>query len=170
METYQSRNFIYCPKCQTQLVHEGNAAACSECNFTYYLNPAPCTVVLIYKDNQVLLGKRSIEPRKDTWDLPGGFIEVGETAEQGAVREAKEETSLDVKITKYLGSAPDLYGDTLVPTLVFVYAVEVISGEIAAQDDISELKWFDLDKTPQTVAFPTVNDSLKMLRNYLAGK
>lgn len=170
METYQSRNIIFCPKCKAQLNHEGNAASCSNCNFTYYLNPAPCTVVLIHKDNQVLLGKRAIEPNFGTWDLPGGFIEVGETAEHGAIREAREETSLEVKINKYLGSAPDIYGDTLVPTLVFVYAVEIISGEIKAQDDISELKWFDLDQIPSVVAFPTVNTCLDMLRAYLRGE
>ncbi len=170
METYQSRNITYCPKCKTQLNHEGNAATCPNCSFTYYLNPAPCTVVLIHKGNQVLLGKRSIEPNFGTWDLPGGFVEAGETAEAGATREAKEETGLDVKITKYLGSAPDIYGDTLVPTLVFVYAVEVLTGEINAQDDISELKWFDLDNIPKVVAFPTVNTCLDMLRDYLKSK
>lgn len=170
METYQSRNIIYCPKCQTKLVHNGKSANCPNCDFTYYLNPAPTTVVLFVKDNQVLLGKRAIEPKKDLWDLPGGFIDVGESAEQGAIREAKEETGLDVKIVKYLGSAPDIYGDTLVPTLIFVYVVEILGGEMTPQDDISELKWFALDQVPEIVAFATVNTSLDLLRNFLAQK
>lgn len=168
MDTYQGLNIIYCPKCQNKLDHKGNLAACGACGFNYYQNPAPCTVIMFYKDGQVLMGKRAIEPRINTWDLPGGFIEVGETAEEGAIREALEETGLEVKISKYLGSAPDIYGETLVPTLVFCFLVEVISGEMMPQDDISELRWFDLNSTPDEVAFPTVKTCLGMLKTYLA--
>ena len=96
METFLNKNFKYCPKCKAELDLKSNFAACSECDFLYYQNPAPCTVLLFHKDNQVLLAKRAIEPRKGYWDVPGGFIEVGETAETSALREAKEETNLDV--------------------------------------------------------------------------
>lgn len=167
MDTYQSLNIIYCPRCKNELQHQGNLAACSQCGFNYYQNPAPCTVIMFYQNGQVLMGKRAIEPRINTWDLPGGFIEVDESAEEGAIREALEETGLEVKITKYLGSAPDIYGETLVPTLIFCFLVEIIGGEMTPQDDISELKWFDLDSTPEEVAFPTVKTCLTMLKAHL---
>lgn len=168
METFQSRNMIYCPKCQTKLNHRGKVGVCPKCNFEYYLNPAPCTVSLFTKNNQVLLGKRAFQPRKDTWDLPGGFIEVGETAEAGVLREAKEETGLTAKIVAYLGSSSDVYGDTLVPTLIFGYVLEPVSGEMSARDDVSELMWFDLNATPAELAFPSIQIFLQLLRDYLA--
>jgi ADP-ribose pyrophosphatase YjhB (NUDIX family) len=173
MVTFLNKNFKYCPKCKAELDLKSNFAACSECDFLYYQNPAPCTVLLFHKDNQVLLAKRAIEPRKGYWDVPGGFIEIGETAETSALREAKEETNLDVKIITYLGSLPDIYGETLLPTLIFIYHVEAINSDyrhLKAQDDVAELKWFELNDLPDQFAFENVKPAIDMLKKSLGTK
>ncbi|MBT6401979.1 NUDIX hydrolase, partial [Candidatus Woesearchaeota archaeon] len=61
-------------------------------HFMEYKNPAPTVNVLIIKNNQICLVKRNIEPYKDHIAIPGGYVEYGETVEQAAIREAKEET------------------------------------------------------------------------------
>ncbi|MDH5533185.1 MAG: NUDIX domain-containing protein [Candidatus Pacebacteria bacterium] len=167
METFLNKNFKYCPKCKAELDLKSNFASCSQCDFLYYQNPAPCTVLLFHKEGKVLLAKRAIEPMKGYWDVPGGFIDIGETAEKSALREAKEETNLDAKIIKYLGSYPDIYGDTLLPSLIFIYHVEAVNNDytmMKAQDDVSELVWFDLNDLPQEFAFANVIPAIEMLK------
>lgn len=167
METFLTKNFKFCPKCKVKLDLKSSFASCSKCDFIYYFNPAPCVVALFYKDNKTLLAKRAIEPQKNTWDTIGGFIENGETAEQTVVREVKEETNLEVKVKKYLGSVPDIYGDTLVPTLIFVYLVEINGGEMKAQDDVAQLEWFEIDKLPKNIAFASFGPIIKMLKKHI---
>lgn len=72
---------------------------CTNCGMIHYSNPKIVTGCLpIWKD-KVLLAKRSIEPRKGYWNVPGGYMENGETAEEGAAREVWEETLAKVKVT-----------------------------------------------------------------------
>jgi len=139
-------------------------AICPNCDFVFYNNPAPCVSLLFYQDGQVLLARRGIEPQKGKWDLVGGFINTGESGEAAAVREAKEETGLKTKIKQYLGSVADIYGDTLVPTLNLVYWLEIISGAIKAQDDVAELKWFDLKQVLKDLAFHNVRVAIDLLK------
>lgn len=145
--------FKSCPNCQQTLHLEGNKAECQACGFIHYHNPAPTVVVVVEKDNKLLVVKRGIEPQKDMWDLPGGFIDVGETAKECVIRETKEETSLDVEIVKDLGTTPDEYGQDGAPTLNHLYLVKVVGGEAQPQDDVSQLKWFSPDDLPKTFAF-----------------
>ena len=67
---------------------------CPTCDFIDYANPKSCAGALIVEEGKVLLAKRRCEPFKGMWDLPGGFIESGESAEQAVVREILEETHL----------------------------------------------------------------------------
>lgn len=152
-DPYTQKWFTFCPHCQNRLEVKERRATCSKCDFVFYHNPAPCVAVIIAKDNQILLAKRAIAPQKDTWDALGGFVNAGETPEAAVLREVKEETSLDVRITKYLGTYPDIYGETQVYTLNFFYVVEIISGVPQPADDVAELKWFSYDKPPKDLAF-----------------
>lgn len=151
-----------CPNCQAQLDKTISSAKCPDCDFVFYLNPAPCVIILIANQKQQILWTvRGIEPGKGQYDLPGGFIEPGETAEQAVIREAKEELSVDVKIIKYLDNIPDIYGILEEPTLNFIYLVEVASGQLQAQDDVSRLEWIDLDKLPSPIAFKNATIALE---------
>ncbi len=104
--------FHFCPKCGSARFEEHNfkSKKCADCGFTYYFNPSSATVAFIVNEHdELLVCRRGKEPAKGTLDLPGGFIDMDETGEEGMAREVKEETGLDVLHTEYLFSLPNLY-------------------------------------------------------------
>lgn len=104
--------FSYCPKCGSTRfeVHNEKSKQCADCGFVYYFNPSSATVALIFNErDELLVCRRGKEPAKGTLDLPGGFIDTFETAEEGVAREVKEETGLDVVHADYLFSLPNIY-------------------------------------------------------------
>jgi 8-oxo-dGTP diphosphatase len=96
----------------------------------------------------VLLGRRAREPEQGLWDLPGGFLEPGETPEQCVRRELREETGLEVEVGRYVGSFSDVYGDGGDTTLNIVFECRALGGREAAADDVSELRWFAPGQLP----------------------
>lgn len=94
-----------------------------------------------------------MEPSKGKWDVIGGFLNYGEHPEDGAVREAKEETGLDVQVTHQLGIFMDTYGIDEEATLNLCFIVKVIGGTEKANGDIAELRWFPIDEIPAEIAF-----------------
>ncbi len=104
--------FIYCPLCghNTFLDLNEKAKECSNCGFVYYFNPSSAVACFIKnQEGELLLVRRKNEPAKGTLDLPGGFVDMYESAEEAATREIKEETGLDVQAHKYLFSIPNIY-------------------------------------------------------------
>lgn len=92
--------FLYCPKCGSSHFEINNEKSkkCADCGFVYYFNPSAATVALILNEkNELLVCRRAKEPAKGTLDLPGGFIDMNETGEEGVAREVLEETGLKVK-------------------------------------------------------------------------
>jgi NAD+ diphosphatase len=126
---------------------------CAHCGFVDYQNPKPTVDVVIVADGRILLGRRAHEPRKGEWDIVGGFIDAAETSEDAVIREVFEETGLRVRITDYLGSMPDVYGERSIPTLSFCYIVEIVEGTPRAGDDIEKVQWFAPAELPATLAF-----------------
>lgn len=96
------------------------------------------------------------------WAIPGGFVDVGETVESAAVREAKEETNLDVTLTHLLGCYSDPQRDSRGHTVSLVYIADAV-GEPRAQDDAKNVKIWDLKALPEQLAF----DHDRILRDYL---
>ncbi|PIS27136.1 MAG: NUDIX hydrolase [Candidatus Marinimicrobia bacterium CG08_land_8_20_14_0_20_45_22] len=124
---------------------------CPACKAVLYENPIPSVAILAENDrNEILLVKRNVEPGKGGWSLAGGFIEMGETPENGAIRELKEETGLngiqptlfDVKI--HLNG---YYGDIL----IVIYRMILQSFEILPGDDVQDARFFKIDERPQLV-------------------
>lgn len=150
------KNKNFCPYCGGRLSEkfmEGrNRNFCASCDKTLYENPVPATCVVVTDPkNRVLLVKRNIEPKIGFWCLPGGFMETGETPEQGALRELCEETGLNGKIDMLLGvmtSAGRIY-ETI---LMIGFLVRSFSGTPMAGDDAEEAGWFDPDRLPE-IAF-----------------
>lgn len=155
--------YNFCPKCGNAIDKNQGLPHCAVCNITYYHNAKPCASVLPIKDGKVLLAKRGREPYKGAYDIIGGFMEADELPEAAAIREAKEETGLDIKITKLLGMYSDVYGSDGDHTLNIHYIGEVIGGRMKPMDDVAELKWFTISEVPTNVGFQNTRDGLKDL-------
>lgn len=160
-------DFKYCPKCGNFLlikrVSSHDRLVCSSCGFIFFLNPKPTVGVFIVKDEKVLLAKRGIEPFKDWWDSIGGFVEEGESPQEAAIRETREETGLEVSIKQVLGMGKDMYRDQ--PITPIAFSAKIVSGEPKAADDVAELRWFDLKDLPEKIAFEGNRKVLESLKN-----
>lgn len=143
--------------------------ACRECAFVYYNNPRPCVGVLALEENRILLVERGIDPFKGYWDIPGGFMEAGESPETSAIREMCEETGLEVVLCDLLGFYTDTYGPEQIPTLNICYVARVAGGMPSAGSDAVRMEWFALGDLPEKIAFAWEQRALRQLRDRLAG-
>lgn len=148
-----SKAFTYCPYCRSELATrpmEGiERQVCPGCDAVFYRNSKPCAGALVADSRgRLLLTRRAIEPFKGKWDLPGGYLEEGEHPEAGAIRELREETGLEVRITGFGGIYMDTYGAGGVSTLNIFYEAEIVSGEATSDGDVSELGWFAPEELP----------------------
>ncbi len=104
--------FRYCPTCGAAALKPSSekSVLCSACGFEYFFNAAGAVAALIVNDdNELLVTIRAHAPGKGLWDLPGGFVDPGESAEEALRREVKEELNLEVESLEYLASAPNTY-------------------------------------------------------------
>ena len=103
--------FQYCPSCKSSdISYDGiKQFKCSSCSFTYFHNIAAAAAAILEYDKKILLIRRAKEPGKDKLDLPGGFIDPKESAEEGLKREITEELGITINEMKYLGSSPNIY-------------------------------------------------------------
>ena len=139
--------FEYCPRCGSHHFVENGARSkkCENCSFEYFMNPSAANVAIIRNSKgEILITLRKQEPAKGTLDLPGGFTEIGETSEEGVVREVMEETNLKVTDARYLFSLPNVYrySGIELPTLDMFYECDVEDESVlAANDDAAECMW-----------------------------
>lgn len=136
--------FRYCPKCGSAdfVVNDEKSKHCKACGFTYYFNASAATVAFILNEQgELLVCRRAKNPAKGTLDLPGGFVDMYETSEEGVAREVREETGLCVTEAKYLFSLPNLYeyAGFVVHTLDAFYQCKVKDTKlVGAFDDVSD--------------------------------
>jgi len=145
--------FHFCPKCGSDNfeIHNALSRHCINCGFTYYQNPRASTAAFILNGKgELLVARRGKEPAKDTLDLPGGFVDNDENAEQGMVREIFEETGLQISTdhVKYLFSIPNIYRysgmDIHTLDLFFLCHLEEEEVIVTAADDAKDLSWVPL--------------------------
>lgn len=126
-------------------------------------NPFPTVDIIIEYKGGVILIKRKNPPFG--WALPGGFVDYGESLENAAIREAKEETGLDISLIRQFHTYSEPHRDTRFHTITTVYIARA-EGGIAAGDDAAEAGLFNKDNLPDNIAF----DHMKILEDYFNGR
>lgn len=153
LPSWINRPWKYCPLCAGDLtervIETKKRLTCSNCGFVHYQNPKVAVVVVVVKDGKLLLDKRDIEPQRGEWSFPSGYVDIGETVEEAAVREASEETGLGVRLDRLVG----VYSSKDRPVVLVVFGASVVSGDLETGDESQDVRFFDLDKLPE-LAFP----------------
>lgn len=150
MKNHPLSLFAYCPRCGSShfFVHDFKSKRCEACGFEYYFNSAAATVAFIINEkDELLVCSRAKEPQKGTLDLPGGFIDMGETGEEGVAREVMEETGLKVVKAEYMFSLPNIYpfSGFEVHSLDLFFRCTVIADDcVHAMDDVAAATFIPL--------------------------
>jgi ADP-ribose pyrophosphatase YjhB (NUDIX family) len=160
----------FCPRCggplERRLLKASEPArpVCTRCGFVLYLDPKVAVGAIIRTSaDRLVLVRRAIEPGYGKWVFPGGYVDRGEPLTAAAMREAREECGLDVRldglvnIYSYPGRAP----------IIVVYAATAIGGTLSPDDECLETAEFDASNLPWTdLAFRSTRDGLN---DYLSG-
>jgi len=163
--------FSFCPVCGGRLErrvlrdNEPARLVCAACASVLYLDPKVAVGTIIRDESRrVLLLRRAIEPGHGKWVFPGGYVDRGEVVERAAVREALEETGLDVTLGPLVG----IYSYAGRTPIVIVFAAESASGTLRLDHESLEARWFAPADIPWAdLAFPSTDEAL---RDYLHGR
>ncbi|MFN4212614.1 MAG: NUDIX hydrolase [Microgenomates group bacterium] len=161
--------FKFCPNCKGKLKKIGlRLLDCQSCGFHFYLNPCPTNALIIENNKgEILLVKRKLPPKKNFWDLPGGFLDFKETIKESLIREVKEELNINLKnfTFNYLGSFFDryFYKGINYHTICFIFYTKIKQKlTFKPRDDVSEIKFLPKDKIPwEKIAFDGIKKALK---------
>ena len=166
----ESHSYQFCPRCggplERRLLKAGEPErpVCARCGFVFYIDPkiAVGTIIQAASGGLVLV-RRAIEPGYGKWVFPGGYVDRGEPLTSAAIREAREECGLEVRldglvnIYSYPGRAP----------VIVVYAATAIGGMLCIDDECLETALFDPATIPwDELAFRSTHDGI---RDYLGG-
>lgn len=144
-----SEPYLFCPRCGTSLPEPaGDGGVTCACGRRWYWNPAPTAGCVIIRDGKALITQRGSDPEKGRYDIPGGFIEIGETPVEAIKRELMEELNVEVEVTDddYLQAVPHRYGDDGTWTLAIGFKARLVSGELKAADDVAAFRWVSNDE------------------------
>jgi ADP-ribose pyrophosphatase YjhB (NUDIX family) len=160
--------FQFCPRCgQARAAGEPiQPFQCGACGFHYYFNPClAVAAILLGPHEEALFIRRAKQPAKGKLAVPGGFVDIGETAEEALRREIKEEVNLEVGSLEFLCSAPNeyLYRGVNYPVLDLAFVCRAVSIEpIAALDGVESFCWLKpAEVDPGEIAFPSIRAALR---------
>ncbi|MDR0431283.1 MAG: NUDIX domain-containing protein [Tannerellaceae bacterium] len=160
--------FSYCPACGAALfeVHNEKSKQCTACGFTYYFNPSAAVACFIKdKKGNLLLVRRAKDPGKGSLDLPGGFVDMNESAEDAVYREIQEETGLVMPTIQYLFSLPNIYPylgfNVHTLDLFFESNVDSFHGAKAADDAAEIVVLSPGELTPRAFGLQSVRQAVK---------
>jgi mutator protein MutT len=161
--------FRFCPLCGERLQPkpsppDAGRPACPSGHFIHFNNPPTTVQAWIERDGAYLVLKRNEEPFAGEWDLPGGFVEMGESPAEAVVREVAEETGLTVAPIELFGAFASPYGTTGRHTVDIGYRCRIEGGEFELDtDEKSDSAWVALGDMP-TLAFAGERQALAALR------
>lgn len=144
--------WLYCSRCRAELLHHEGRVECASCGFVHYANPVPAVAAFVTDEQgRVLLARRAREPDAGLWDTPGGFLDEDETPLAALRRELREEAGVEIEPGDFIGMHLDRYGDddAAAAILNLIWEASIVSGELEAADDVSELRWFPRDDLPR---------------------
>lgn len=169
-DAWKQGTFSFCPRCGGRLAsrvlkaNEPERLVCGNCGFVFFLDPKVAVGTILPLDGGLLLLRRGIEPAYGKWVFPGGFVDRGERVEEAAIREAREESTLEVRLTRLL----NIYSYPNYPVIIIVYVGEAVGGSVSAGDETLEARTFSPEAIPwDELAFPS---TAQALRDYLSRK
>jgi ADP-ribose pyrophosphatase YjhB (NUDIX family) len=162
--------FRFCPVCGRPLAarllraSEPERLVCTSCGFVLYLDPKVAVGTIIHAgDGRVVLVRRAIDPGYGKWVFPGGYVDRGEEVLGAALREAREECGLEVRIDGLV----NIYSYAGATPIIIVYAATMLAGDLVVDDEGLEARLFDRAEIPwDELAFPSTTDAL---RDYFEG-
>ncbi|PIZ66543.1 DNA mismatch repair protein MutT [Candidatus Roizmanbacteria bacterium CG_4_9_14_0_2_um_filter_39_13] len=165
----QEIDYTFCPNCGSKFTKMSpNLLECNDCHLQFYINPKPTTaILLINQKGEILFVVRKNDPKKGMLDLPGGFVDINETLEEGMVREIVEELGITIssKDLTYLGSSVDeySYGNIDGRTINAMYRAELSeNSSIVPADDVEDFLFISPKNIPyDKLAFQGMKDFLK---------
>jgi mutator protein MutT len=167
-KTHPSKVYKFCSRCGSpELKHCTDLSfKCDSCGFHFYINAAAAVAALVVnEEGKVLLTKRGVEPDYGKLDLPGGFLDPGETAEEALKRELHEELGLKVKTLEYFSSAPNEYIFSGITVFTLDLAFKVIpksTANLKAMDDILDFRFYSENEIDyDLIPAPSINYFVK---------
>ena len=138
---------------------EPERLVCLSCGFVFYLDPKLAVGTIIAdSQNRVVLVKRAIEPGYGKWVFPGGYVDRGEEVEVAAIREAREEVGLEVRIDRLI----NIYSYAGRTPVIIVYAATMTGGCLACDDEGLEARFFGAEEIPwDDLAFRSTQEALR---------
>ena len=163
--------FRFCPSCggplATRSLKSGDPdrLVCEQCAFVFYLDPKVAVGTIIADaDNRIVLVKRAIEPGYGKWVFPGGYVDRGERLTEAALREAREECGLEVRLEGLI----DLYSYAGRTPIIIVYAAALVGGTLTVDEEGLEARWFTAAEVPwDELAF---RSTFEAIRDYFDGR
>src|SRR3954464_7227066 len=165
MRDARTVQYRFCPACGGALAAkslkagEPDRLVCSACGFVFYLDPKVAVgTIIATEDARLVLVRRAIEPGYGLWVFPGGYVDRGEELTVAAVREAREESGLHVR----LDGLVNIYSYPGRPIVVVVYKASVISGELRIDEESLEAGLFSRSEIPwDRLAFRSTHEALE---------
>jgi ADP-ribose pyrophosphatase YjhB (NUDIX family) len=159
----------YCPCCGSSLcdryleTEQHVRKICSGCGFVFYLNPKVVAGAVPRQGSKIWLLRRNIDPAMGSWTFPGGYVDLGETVPNAAIREAFEETRLRIDLDGLL----NIYSYENVGIVLVVYRATVIGGIAETTPESQEVRAFGIEDIPWgELAFPSTRDALRDYVHY----
>ena len=157
--------YRFCPACggalEPRILKTGDPErlVCGACGFVFYMDPKVAVGTIIRTDDErLVLVRRAIEPGYGLWVFPGGYVDRGEEITAAAIREAREESGLHVRIERlvniysYPGSSP----------IIVVYTATILAGELCADEECLEARLFTREEIPwNALAFRSTREALE---------
>ncbi len=164
--------FRFCPRCGVARAAENHAQSplrCGACELVFYFNPTVAAAAFIRDGNgRFLWIRREKEPAAGKLGVPGGFIDIGEAAEEAMRREVREEVGLELERVEFLASFPNVYfyREVSYPVVDLYFTALAVKPESAqALDAVTDVEWLLPQQVPDhEVAFPSLRQAFYLLR------